>query len=65
MLQVVEVVLNPLANRSITPPATDLSPSGNARFQSKPLRIARNFVAKNFNEVRPFRSRPDKAHLSA
>src|SRR5258705_1549667 len=58
-------MFNPLANRSVPPPATDLSPTGDARFQRMPLQVARDISSKNLNKVRPLRSRPDQTHVSA
>ena len=64
MLQIIMVVFNPLANRSVTPPAADLSPAGDARFQGVPFHVAGNISPKNLNEVRPLGSRSYQAHVS-
>src|SRR5688572_493367 len=64
MLQVIEVVFNPLANRRVASPAADLSPSGNTRLQRMPRHVAGNISPKNLNEVRPLGARADQAHVS-
>ena len=65
MLQIIEVVLNPLANRSVASPAADLSPPSNTRLQRMPRHVAGNISPKNLNEVRPLRARSNQAHVSA
>src|SRR6267142_3896911 len=65
MLQIIKVVFNPFANRSITSPAADLSPAGDTRFQRVPFHVALNISPKNSHEVRPLWTGPYQAHVAA
>ena len=64
MLQIVEVVFNPLPNRSVASPAADLGPPGDTRLQLMPCHIAGNLTTKNLYEVGPLGSRAYQAHVS-
>jgi hypothetical protein len=63
-LDVVEVVLDTLAERSATSPSVDLGPASHAHRYGVPQVVVGHGFLEMLNENRTLRPRPDKAHLS-
>src|SRR5215475_134289 len=65
ILDVVEVVLNPLVERRVAAPAVHLRPAGHAGFHLVAQHVLRNAVLELLDEMRPLRPRTDNRHVSA
>src|SRR5882672_10260863 len=65
VLDVVQVVLDPLFNRRVPAPAVDLRPARDAGLHLVAQHVLRDLVLELGDEVRPLRTRTDNRHLAA
>src|SRR5437899_7454514 len=63
VLDVVEVVLDPLRDAGVSAPAVDLRPPGHARAHPVAQHVLRKLLLELPHELRPFGPRPDERHL--
>src|SRR5581483_938510 len=63
VLDVIQVVLDPLLEGRIAAPAVHLGPPGEAGLHFVPEHVLRNFVLELLDEVRPLRTRADDRHV--
>src|SRR5712691_13083573 len=63
VLDVVEVVLDPLLDRRVPAPAVDLRPPGDAALHAVAEHVLRNPLLELLYEGRPLRPRPHQAHV--
>jgi len=61
---VVEVILDPLLDRRVPPPAVHLSPSGDTHFEEMPSIVVTDGVHELLNKKGAFRSGADHAHVT-
>src|SRR5262245_60031723 len=61
---VVKVVLKPLSQRSVAPPAVDLRPPGNPGFHAMAGHVVRDRLPELMDEHWPLRPRTDQAHVA-
>src|SRR5262245_10684602 len=64
MLDVIEIALNPFFKRGVATPATDLRPPSNSGLHFMLEHIEGNLFSNFLDYPRPFRSRPNDAHLA-
>src|SRR2546421_11630241 len=64
-LDVVKVVLDPLLDRGLAPPAVDLRPAGDARLHFVAEHVAGHPPSELLDEARAPRARALEAHLTA
>src|SRR5256712_4734436 len=64
-LDVAKVVLDPLLDRGLPPPAVDLRPAGDARLHLVAEHVAGHAPSELLDEARALRARADEAHLTA
>src|SRR3989454_6071522 len=64
-LDVVKVVLDPLLDRGLPPPAVDLRPAGDARLHLVAEHVAGHAPSELLDEARALRGRAHEAHLTA
>src|SRR5436190_1430541 len=62
---VVEVVLDALAKRSVAAPAVDLGPASDARLDAVTRHVIGDGFAELLDEDRPLRPRAHQAHVAA
>src|ERR1700676_1163816 len=65
VLDVVQVVLDPLLERRVPAPAVDLRPSGQSRLHLVAKHVLRDPVLELLDEVRPLRPRTHDGHVAA
>src|SRR6516164_5120340 len=64
-LDVVEIVLDPLCDRRVAPPAVDLRPARDTRLDLVTEHIAGHPAPELFDEARPLGPGADETHLAA
>src|SRR6267142_1782776 len=65
VLDVIQVVLDPLFDRRVAAPAVHLRPAGDARLHLVAQHVLRDSVLELGDEVRALRTRTDDRHLAA
>src|SRR5512140_2755885 len=63
VLDVVDIVLDPLLDRGVAAPAVDLGPAGEAALDLVAQHVARDLFTELVDEDRPLRPRADETHL--
>ena len=64
MGDVVKVVLDPFAERSVAAPAVDLGPTRDSGFDAVPGHVVGDRLGEFLDEDRPFGTRADQAHVA-
>src|SRR5689334_12256426 len=65
VLDVIEVVLDPLLDRGVAAPAVDLGPAGEAGLHLVAEHVLRHPLLELLDEERPLGARPDERHVAA
>src|SRR5438128_338352 len=63
VLDVVQVVLDPLLDRRVAAPAVDLGPAGDAALDPVAQHVLRDALLELLDEGRPLGARPHQAHV--
>src|SRR5687767_9583555 len=64
VLNVIEVVLDPLLERGVAPPAVDLRPAGDAGFHFVTQHVLRNAMLELLDEERTLGTGADDGHVA-